>query len=266
MEDNISAPPLWLAALEYRAVFERAQMSALLPALRRLPRGDGHPVLVLPGFSAGDRSTRALRDVLKRLGYRTYGWGLGVNVGPTSRILEGLVRKLDRAHRRRGEPVSIIGWSLGGIYARELARARPDQVRQVITLGSPIQMVAADESSAQPMYESLKKYHSPSFSRPVRESGRPLLPVPSTSIYTRTDGIVSWQACLVRRTGTSENVRVHGSHCGLGFNAAAITVIADRLAQPSGTWTHFSPPWYLRGAFPPATDLDVSRRPHSSAA
>jgi len=266
VSDNISAPSVLLAAMEYRAVFERAQMSALLPALRRLPHGDGHPVLVLPGFSASDRSTAPLRSLLKRLGYRTYGWGLGVNVGPTSRILEGLVRKLDRAYQRRGEPVSIIGWSLGGIYARELARARPDRVRQVITLGSPIQMVAADSSSAQPIYESLQKYHSPSFSRPVRESERPLLPVPSTSIYSRTDGVVSWQACLVRRTSTSENVRVFGSHCGLGFNAAAITVIADRLAQPAGTWKHFSAPWYLRGAFPPATDLDTTRGPHSNVA
>jgi len=264
--ETISAPSPLLAAMEYRAFFERVQMSTLLPVLRRLPKGDGHPVLVLPGFSAGDRSTSALRDLLKRLGYRTYGWGLGVNVGPTSRILEGLVRRLDRAYQRRNEPVSIIGWSLGGIYARELARACPAQVRQVITLGSPIQMVAADSSSAQPIYESLRKYHSPSFTRPVRESGRPLLPVPSTSIYTRTDGIVSWQACLIRRTPTSENVRVFGSHCGLGFNAAAITAIADRLAQPAGEWSHFRPPWYLRGAFPPPADLDTSRPPHSAVA
>ncbi|MGA9277948.1 esterase/lipase family protein [Ilumatobacter sp.] len=266
MSDNISAPSPLLAAMEVRAVYERAQMSALLPALRRLPKGDGHPVLVLPGFSASDRSTAPLRDLLKRLGYRTYGWGLGVNVGPTSRILEGLVDRLDRAHQRRGEPVSIVGWSLGGIYGRELARARPTEVRQVITLGSPIQMIAADSSTAQPMFETLRKYHSPEFDRPTRESGRPLLPVPSTSIYTQTDGVVSWQACLVRRAPTSENVRVFGSHCGLGFNAAAITVIADRLAQPAGTWKPFSAPWYLRGAFPPSTDLDTSRGPHFAVA
>ena len=83
---------------------------------------------------------------------------------------------------------------------------------------------------------------------------------------SQTDGVVSWQACLVERTSTSENVRVYGSHCGLGFNAAAITVIADRIAQPAGTWSHFSPPWYLRGAFPPSVDLDTARLPHTAVA
>lgn len=266
VSDGISAPPLWMAALEVRALGERANMSAMLPLLRRLPSGDGHPVLVLPGFSASDRSTDPLRDLLRRLGYRTYGWGLGVNVGPTPRIVEGLVAKLDRAHRRRTERVSIIGWSLGGIYARELARARPAAVRQVITLGSPIQMIEADRSSAEPMWQAMSRYHSPEFRLAMRDVHRPPLTLPNTSIYSRTDGVVSWQACLVERTAVSENVRVHGSHCGLGYNAAAITVIAERLAQPEGTWKHFSPPWYLRGAFPPSSDLDPQRLPVSEVA
>lgn len=228
-----------MTALEVRAFGERAQMSALLPLLRRLPSGDGHPVLVLPGFIASDRSTAPLRKLLRQLGYRTYGWGLGANMGPSRDVLDGLVDRLDRAHDRRREPVSIVGWSLGGVYARELARARAALVRQVITLGSPIRN--AQEAAA-----------GRDFSRP--------LPVPSTSIYTRTDGVVPWRSSLIERTETSENVRVEGSHCGLGFNAAAIAVIADRLAQPSGEWRHFSPPWYLRGAFPPARNLEPTLR------
>ena len=242
MADTHSTPSPWLAAMEVRAIGERAQMSMLLPVLRRLPVGDGHPVLVLPGFSAGDRSTSALRSLLKDLGYRTYGWGLGPNMGPSTHVREGLVRRLDHASRRRGEPVSIIGWSLGGVYARELARSRPAQVRQVITLGSPIQMAESEPSSRRP------------------------LNVPATSIYSRTDGVVKWQASLIRRTDIGENVRVVGSHCGLGHNPAVITVIADRLSQPAGTWSHFSAPWYLRGAFPPSSDLDTSPRSRSTAA
>ena len=178
MSASISAPPVWMTMLEYRALGERAQMSAMLPLLRRLPAGDGHPVLVLPGFSASDRSTDPLRNLLRRLGYRTYGWGLGVNVGPTPRILDGLVRRLDRAFQRRGQQVSIVGWSLGGIYARELARARPEMVRQVVTLGSPIQMIEADSSSAQPMWEAMSRYHSPGFRREMRDVHRPPLTVP----------------------------------------------------------------------------------------
>lgn len=242
MADTISTPSPWLAVMEARAVGELAQMSLLRPALRRLPAGDGHPVLVLPGFSAGDRSTSALRSLLKDLGYRTYGWGLGPNMGATNRVRDGLVRRLDHAFQRRREPVSIIGWSLGGIYARELARARPGQVRQVITLGSPIHMVENEAPSGQ------------------------ALTVPTTSVYSRTDGVVSWQASLIRRTDLSENVRVVGSHCGLGHNPAVIMVIANRLAQPSGSWTHFSAPWYLRAAFPPSSDFVASGQPRSSAA
>jgi len=265
VSEQISAPPAWMAALEYRAISERAQMSLLLPALRRLPAGDGHPVLVLPGFTAGDRSTLPLRQLFRDLGYRTYGWGLGVNVGPTPRIIEGIFRRLERAHGRSDQRVSVVGWSLGGIYARELARARPDIVRQAITLGSPIQMNENDESSASPIWDQLKKHHSTSLDRRVRDVYRPAIQVPCTSIYSKTDGVVNWKSCLIERTQTSENIRVFGSHCGLGFNAAAITAVADRLAQPEGTWSHFRAPWYLRGAYPCATDLDRARLPAAAA-
>ena len=263
--DNISAPPPWMAALEYRALPERAQMSAMLPLLRRLPKGDGHPVLVFPGFTTGDRSTEPLRRLLRDLGYRTYSWGLGVNVGPTPRILEGIFERLDRAHGRDGQRVSLIGWSLGGIYARELARARPDLVRQVITLGSPIQMIENDESSASRIWDSLSQYHAQGFRSPDREADRPLLNVPATSIYSRTDGVVNWKACLIRKSDRSENIRVYGSHCGLGFNTAAIYAISDRLAQPPDQWRHFSAPWLLRSAFPRARDLDRSKLPGAAA-
>ena len=264
MSDSISAPSPWLSVLEVRAIGERLHLSAVLPALRRLPRGDRHPVLVLPGFSASDRSTAELRRLLDHLGYRTSGWGLGVNVGPSNEVVRGLVHALDRASGPDREPVSIIGWSLGGIYARELARARPTQVRQVITMGSPIQMV--ESGSARPIWSALQQSRSGASTRQLRDSPRPPLSGPSTSIYSRTDGVVRWEASLVRRTSISENVRVHGSHCGLGFNAAAIFVIADRLAQPAGTWRHFRAPWYLRGAFPSAVDLDPLRHPPASAA
>jgi pimeloyl-ACP methyl ester carboxylesterase len=259
MTASFTAPPPWLTALEYRALAERTQMSLSLPMLRRLPHGDGHPVLVRPGFMAGDRSTLPLRRVLRDLGYRTYGFGLGVNVGPTARILDGVVRKLHRAYVRDEAQVSIIGWSLGGIFARELARARPEWVRQVISLGSPIQMIERDESSATPLWEAVRKYHVTGIDRSVRDVERPALTVANTSIYSKSDGIVAWPACLVERTATSENIRVYGSHCGLGFNTSVIFAIADRLAQRADEWRHFSPPWYARGAFPRSDDLDRAR-------
>jgi pimeloyl-ACP methyl ester carboxylesterase len=260
-QQGFAAPPPWKAALEYRAVGERVQMSALMPLLRRLQRGDGHPVVVLPGFTAGDGSTSPLRKLLRDLGYRTYGWGSGVNVGPTPAILDGLVRRLDRAYERDGQPVSLIGWSLGGIYARELARAYPRRVRQVITLGSPIQMTGDDRSNASAVWARLRRFHSPNFHRDVRDAHRPRLTVPATSIYSTTDGVVNWRSSLIRSTSHSENIQVYGSHCGLGFNASAIYAIADRLAQPDGTWEPFRAPWFLRSAFPRPHELDPDRLP-----
>ena len=257
----IDAPPPWMAALEVRAFNERAMMTAALPLLRRLPHGDGHHVVVLPGFTAGDRSTRPLRRLLRDLGYHSHGWRLGQNLGPTPAILDGIGALLQRVHGDAGAPVSLIGWSLGGIYARELARAAPDMVRQVITLGSPIQMIEADRSGAQRMWKALRHLHSPDFVQDVRAAFRPPLEVPSTSIYSRTDGVVHWQASLIRRRPDAENIRVIGSHCGLAYNTSAIYAIADRLAQPADDWRPFRAPLLLRGGFPPADDLDPSRLP-----
>ena len=194
-----------MRVMELRAIGERASMSFAAPLRRLLPRGDGHHVIVLPGFAADDRSTRPLRLLLRDLGYHSHGWRLGDNVGPTPAILAGLHALLERIHGDAAAPVSIIGWSLGGIYARELARATPDHVRQVITLGSPIQMIDHDSSSVQGSYDSLKNLHDPSVQRHVREAFLPMLETPATSIYSRTDGVVKWQASLIQRTARSEN-------------------------------------------------------------
>ena len=261
---SIGAPPPWMRAMELRAIGERASMSFAGPLRRLLPRGDGHHVVVLPGFGADDRSTRPLRLLLRDLGYHSHGWRLGDNVGPTPKILSGLYALLERVQSGAQAPVSLIGWSLGGIYARELARATPDHVRQVITLGSPIQMIDRDASSVQGAYDSLKKMHDPSVQRHVRDVFLPMLETPATSIYSRTDGVVKWQASLILRTDHSENIRVFGSHCGLGFNNSVAYAIADRLAQPAEAWRHFGAPPWLRTAFPPAQDLDPAKLPSAA--
>ena len=261
MSSRISAPPAWMGAMEFRAIGERVTMSFAAPLRRLLPRGDGHHVIVLPGFTADDRSTRPLRLLLRDIGYHSHGWRLGDNIGPTPEILVGLRSLLERIHADAAGPVSIIGWSLGGIYARELAREAPACVRQVITLGSPIQMIGQDSSSAQGRYDSLAHLHDPSVQRNVREAFLPMLEVPATSVYSRTDGVVKWQASLISRTERSENIRVYGSHCGLGFNNSVAYAIADRLAQPAGDWRHFKAPSWLRNRFPPAQDLDLGKLP-----
>lgn len=228
------------------------------PLLRRFGRGDSHPVLVMPGFTAGDASTVVLRSMIRSWGYWAHGWGLGTNLGPTRAVREGIHQRLDALHARHGAKVTVIGWSLGGLYARELARDMPDKVRQVITLGSPIQMTPEDRSNASAISERLQKHFDPNWHwRPDFAQG--ILPVPSTSIYTRTDGVVRWQLCLDVVDDQHDNVEVKASHIGLGFNPSALLVIADRLNRREGEWKPFRPLPGLGGFYPKAESFEPSR-------
>lgn len=237
MDDLRRPGPLLLASEWSRAATEFGAFAARVGPLRAsAPRGDGHRVLVLPGFTADDTSTRPLRWFLRQIGYRTSGWRLGVNLGPTDRVLDGLVARFEHL-AAEGEPLSLVGWSLGGIYGRELAYLYPDQVRQVITLGSPFRIADREQSNAGPLYDLLSTFHSDRVvtDRPPAEQRGPL-PVPSTAIYTRGDGIVPWGATMESDGDQCESIRVRGSHCGLGHNPAVLRIIAERLAQPLGSW------------------------------
>ncbi|MEQ8841529.1 MAG: alpha/beta fold hydrolase [Acidimicrobiales bacterium] len=250
-----------LALLEVRAAPEFGAFAASIPAMKALlPRGneDRH-VLVLPGFMAGDGSTKPLRALLDRLGHQTHGWGLGRNIGPTTDILEGMIVLVERLALDKG-PIDIVGWSLGGLYGREIARLHPGAVRQVITLGSPFQTIGPEESNAKEAFAALRHRHSDETKIPrVPSWAREPLTVPATSIYTKGDGIVSWHQCLNRALPRTENVEVYGSHCGLGHNPAAIWVIADRLAQRGVEWAPFRPRRVLRALYPNADVLDTDR-------
>ncbi len=236
--ESLGPPPLGLFALEQgRAALELVQLGARRKLLDRAPRGDGHPVLVLPGLFAGDLSTAPMRRLLRALCYDTHGWGLGLNTGPTDTLRTRLGETLERLRRRHDRRVSLVGWSLGGIYARELARARPDDVRCVITLGSPFRDLSATHAarlvSIRPGGRSLRDAHE------LGALLRSPLPVPTTSIYSKSDGIVAWQSCLEEVGEQRENVEVACSHTGMGFHADALAVVADRLAQKEGAWR----PW-----------------------
>lgn len=222
------------------------------PWLRRAPRGDGHPVLVLPGLMAGDASTLALRHILRRLNYRPYKWHLGRNVGPTPAVRAELPAAIERIARRNRSTVSLVGWSMGGIYARELAHRNPDSVRQVITLASPYRIRHAGQSRADSAFTRYSHLH-------VWEGGREQvsgtirrpLTVPSTSIYSRLDGIVPWQHCIEPVGAQAENIRVRSSHLGIGFDPHVLWAVVDRLSQAEGQWSPFDPPRLLTPFFPP---------------
>ena len=232
------APPLPLFLLEgQRAFLESLTLPPAAPLLMSAPRGDGHPVLVLPGFAAGDGSTRVLRQYLRRLGYAAEPWKLGRNMGPGRELRARLSRRvgeLERKHRRR---LSLVGWSLGGVFARELAKRTPASVRQVVTLGSPF-ADSGRSSNASRMFEFVSGPRVRSRDG-ISAALRQPPDCPSTSIFSKTDGIVHWRACLEPETDHTENIEVPGSHCGLGFNPLVLYAIADRLGQAEGAWQPF---------------------------
>jgi hypothetical protein len=229
--------PALLASELPRALVELQAFTYALPQLRALPRGDGHRVLVLPGFIGDDRSTVPLRWFLGDRGYRATPWRLGRNLGPTDQILDGMA-SLVATLAMAGERISIVGWSLGGIFGRELARTFPSAIRVLITLGSPFRLTArhTDQTYASDAYQALSELHNERVKRIPPEESRPPMPVPVTNIYSRSDGVVPWNSCVESRGDRRENIEVPGSHSGLGHNPFALAVIADRLAQPDGTW------------------------------
>lgn len=245
------AAPAWrLRALENLAAVELWSAVPTLPLVGLARCGDGHAVLVLPGFTSSDSGTWYLRNVLRMKRFDAHGWGLGTNVGPHPRVVRAMQRRLLALADRTGRSVSLVGWSLGGIYARELARSHPDHVRVVVTLGSPFHLRDDDRSSAELLYRRLAPRRDPFPGRLHREHHRDPMPVPTTSIYTRTDGVVRWHACIDETGPTSENIEVRGTHSGLGFNAAALLAVVDRLAQPAETWRPFTPPLAVRHLYP----------------
>src|SRR5689334_12270304 len=240
----------WYLTEPGRSVVDLGQLATARAVLRDAPRGDGHPVLVLPGLLASDSSTTSLRAFLRRQGYWAHGWKLGRNLGPTPAVVAGIRDRLQELADRHGTAVSLIGWSLGGIYARELARQLPHEVRDVITLGSPYRLDGPAAMPAYRVFKLLSRLHDPEAGIPPPEHTRPLLSVPATSVYSEQDGIVPWQYCVETPGPRRQNVAVTGSHLGYGHNPAVLWLAADRLAQPAGYWQPFVPPVSLRRHFP----------------
>lgn len=249
----MKAPGPLLLMLEGRAPWEFAATLAAAPVLKRAPRGDGHPVLVFPGLAASDITTLPLRHFLRDRGYAAYPWAQGFNLGPRDGVVEACRAQVRALAERHGEKVSLVGWSLGGVYARELAKELEECVRCVVTLGSPFSGPPR-ATNAWRLFELLsgKSAHDEA-SR--AELHRPPS-VPTTSVYSRSDGVVAWQCSLNPDHPRTENVEVRSSHIGMGLNPFALYVVADRLAQEPARWKPFEAPaparWFYRGGTGPA--------------
>lgn len=210
--------------------------------LSRLPKsGDGHPVIFLPGFLASDKSTVPLRQFVYKLGYQVYGWGPGRNLADVSN-LDLLIEKIEHLYAKHDQKVSIVGWSLGGVFARQIAKARPHLVRQVITLGSPFKGITKP-NNAHWVHNIITKGKGTDDISPDLLADIPMpAPVPTTAIYSKEDGIVPWQLCMEQiETAIHQNIQVRGSHLGMGVNPSILWIIADRLQYDDENWTHFKP-------------------------
>lgn len=247
--DRTGEPHLLHSATEWRALLEMASLPWALPALLAAPHGDGHPVLLLPGFMADEGTLIALKVFLRNRGYAVESWGFGRNVGFQNKHAQALVQKIRYLHHRTGRKVSLVGWSLGGVFALFGAHQASECVRNVITLGSPVSVDADGGNSpafVKAIYRMIAHPMGPTAHvmqprvKLLREKAP--LAVPMSCLYSISDGVVPAQeATIDGDPALHENIRVAGSHSGLGFNAMVLCIVADRLAQPEGQWQPFRP-------------------------
>ncbi|MBT6124351.1 MAG: alpha/beta hydrolase [Halioglobus sp.] len=221
-------PPLALALSDGpRALLDAAVLGLAAPLLRKMPKATGkHSVMVIPGFLGDDGGNGPLIRFLNSLGYQASGWEQGRNLGTASFDKDSLTGALGSLAVAGGGKVTLIGHSLGGIYAREIARMEPGVVRQVITLGSPFGSGHEEASHASRLYRRL----NPGDHREMVNPAPP--PVPTTAIYTRGDGVVNWRTSVQRGDYPNvHNIEVLGSHIGLNMNLAVWYWVARKLTE-----------------------------------
>ena len=246
---HVGSPSTLSSLMEARALIEMALLPASLPLLMSMPHGDGHPVLLVPGFMAGESTLIALKLFLQSKGYDVHTWGLGRNVGFRTKHANALQQKIRYLHHTTGRKVSLVGWSLGGVFSLFGAESSLECVRSIITLGSPVSVDTTGNQSPPPvraLYRLIAHRHGASahMMQPRAKSMRKhrRLAVPTSCLYTLNDGVVPPQEATIDGDPTlHENVQVPGSHSGMVFNGIVLSVVADRLAQPEGNWQPFHP-------------------------
>jgi pimeloyl-ACP methyl ester carboxylesterase len=238
--DSVQRPSLALLGSEpFRAAMELAwqkfgRSGATKP-------GDGHAVVIFPGLGADGASVATLREHCRALGYDAFDWGKGFNTGPQGDLddwLHALKSHVVELLANHTQPATLIGWSLGGLYAREVGKLMAPRIRQVITIGTPFN-AEADHTNVGWLFRLLSGGSSatdPALSRRLRTPP----PLRTTSIYSRSDGVVAWQTCRhAKRSSLVHEIEVEGSHIGMGWNRDVLAAVADRLGQQPGPWRRY---------------------------
>ena len=221
----------WRAAAEFVSFKLQGSPKNILP-------GDGHPVVIFPGMATDGNVVTPLRNFCRSLGYTAFDWGQGFNTGPQGDLdkwLDELAGKVSAMLSIYKQPATLIGWSLGGIYARELGKLLSPDVRQVITIGTPFNALD-DHTNVGWLFKLLSGTPAVLDERLSKRLRTPP-PVPTTSIYSKSDGVVAWQTCRHDTDARCvEDLEVNGSHLGLGWNTAVLNIVADRLSYQQGKW------------------------------
>ncbi len=237
---EITRPPLTLLGTEpWRAALEFLAFKVNDVRQRKMvPAGDGHPVIIFPGLGTDSSAIAPLRDYCESLGYTMIDWGKGFNTGPKGNLdrwLEDLTTHTADLLAEHQDKATLIGWSLGGLYAREVGKLLAPQVRQVITIGTPFN-AEADHTNVGWLFRLLSGTPAaidPSLSKRLRTPP----PLPTTSIYSRSDGVVAWETCRhVKPARQVQDIEINGSHIGMGWNPAVLQIVGDRLGQHPSTW------------------------------
>lgn len=232
---NLQPPPPWRLLSEGLGLLELPRLFLMYPYLSQQPSGNGAPVMILPGFGAGDQSTAMLRYYIERLGYRPRGWGLGRNSGDVPQLISLAIQEVAALATDSESKVRLIGWSLGGYLAREVARERPELVHSVITLGSPV--IGGPKYTAVAGLYRGRGYNLDAIETWIENRNQIPMEVPVTAIYSRLDGIVSWRSCIDELNSAVDHVEVMTTHLGLGFSPDVYRIIAERLSSPSARST-----------------------------
>lgn len=228
MPADCRRPNLFSSLREFGTPLEFLRFPGAIPSLLDVPRGDGRSIILLPGYQSPEIAMRPLAIYLNAIGYRAETWGLGVNTGNVDGLAESFGARLVEISEVRREPITVIGWSLGGVIARETARLNQDHVREIVTLGTPL-IGGPKYTSVGAVFARQNGIDLDEFEKYVHEINSLGLPQPITSIYSKSDGVVGWKAAIDVYNPQARNIEIRSTHFGLGTNSRAWKIIAETL-------------------------------------
>jgi pimeloyl-ACP methyl ester carboxylesterase len=211
---------------QWRVPFQLGRLLSSRKSLSQAPRGNGEPVILIPGWRSPQATMSPMRRYLASRGYEAQHWGRGVNMGNVRADRDAMLEVVEKLARASG-PVSLVGWSLGGVISRELAREIPDSVARVITYGTPV--------IGGPSYTAAAASYDVDVSASVAQEQAQLnreqpIQVPLTILFSKRDEVVHWPACIDRSSPKTVHVEIGSTHVGMGIDPDVWSLVAQALA------------------------------------